>query len=117
MNSTIAPVASSTFTPQTLYARADTSANVDRVITITTSVSLKTAVPIPSPSLTDNPNPIPRSVDAHHILGLGLTFLMQWMMAPVRPSPTERESDPELARVFTIHSELEQDAVELEPVR
>lgn len=56
-------------------------------------------------------------MDAHHILGLGLTILMQWMMAPVRPSPTERESDPELARVFTIHSELEQDAVELEPVR
>lgn len=39
------------------------------------------------------------------------------MMAPVRPTPTERESDPELARVTTIHSELEQDVVEPEPVR
>lgn len=38
MNSTIAPAAPSAFTPQTLHARADTSANVDRVITITTSV-------------------------------------------------------------------------------
>ncbi|KAH0607303.1 uncharacterized protein H6S33_003291 [Morchella sextelata] len=125
-----APTFTFDHTPHTLYAREDINASADRVITITTSLagviiaivglilgyiywkhpkkaSLKT-LPM------DNPSPLPRSVDARPVLWLA--FPMQFVMAPVRPAPAERESDPELARVSTIHSEPE-DAVEFEPVR
>ncbi|KAI5847958.1 hypothetical protein DFP73DRAFT_630352 [Morchella snyderi] len=119
MNSTIAPVAPSfTFARTlTLHARADRSANVDRVITITTSIaglvvaiislvlgyiywkrSKKASSQTPLPI--NYPCPLPRSVDARHV---------------IHPTPTEHESDPELARVATIHPELEVSAESTRP--